>query len=84
MSNLGFDNYVEPLKLYLQKYREVYLYLFIMLKQIKFTHIKYGKCLKATKGDKSIGIEELSDDVFCKLTITELALLFLLLHFVCY
>lgn len=23
MSNLGFDNYVEPLKLYLQKYREV-------------------------------------------------------------
>jgi len=40
MSNLGFDNYVEPLKLYLQKYRE------------------------ATKGDKSIGIEELSDDVF--------------------
>ena len=22
MSNLGFDNYVEPLKLYLQKYRE--------------------------------------------------------------
>lgn len=27
MSNLGFDNYVEPLKLYLQKYREVILYL---------------------------------------------------------
>lgn len=23
MSTLGFDNYVEPLKLYLQKYREV-------------------------------------------------------------
>lgn len=23
--------------------------------------------LQATKGDKSIGIEELSDDVFCKL-----------------
>ena len=22
MSTLGFDNYVEPLKLYLQKYRE--------------------------------------------------------------
>jgi len=27
------------------------------------------KYLKATKGDKSIGIEELSDDVFCKLYI---------------
>lgn len=27
MSNLGFDNYVEPLKLYLQKYREVSLLL---------------------------------------------------------
>lgn len=25
MSTLGFDNYVEPLKLYLQKYREVIL-----------------------------------------------------------
>lgn len=25
MSTLGFDNYVEPLKLYLQKYREVSL-----------------------------------------------------------
>ena len=25
MSTLGFDNYVEPLKLYLQKYREVFL-----------------------------------------------------------
>lgn len=24
-------------------------------------------CLQSTKGDKSIGIEELSDDVFCKL-----------------
>lgn len=23
MSTLGFDNYVEPLKVYLQKYREV-------------------------------------------------------------
>nr|CAH7756406.1 unnamed protein product [Callosobruchus chinensis] len=23
MSTLGFDNYVEPLKIYLQKYREV-------------------------------------------------------------
>lgn len=23
MSSLGFDNYVEPLKIYLQKYREV-------------------------------------------------------------
>jgi nuclear transcription Y subunit beta len=32
MSNLGFDNYVEPLKLYLQKYREVLcLYHFIMI-----------------------------------------------------
>lgn len=28
MSNLGFDNYVEPLKLYLQKYREVMCILF--------------------------------------------------------
>lgn len=26
MSTLGFDNYVEPLKLYLQKYREVSLF----------------------------------------------------------
>lgn len=25
MSTLGFDNYVEPLKIYLQKYREVYI-----------------------------------------------------------
>lgn len=25
MSTLGFDNYVEPLKIYLQKYREVFL-----------------------------------------------------------
>lgn len=25
MQTLGFDNYVEPLKLYLQKYREVWL-----------------------------------------------------------
>ena len=25
MTNLGFDNYVDPLKLYLQKYREVCL-----------------------------------------------------------
>lgn len=24
MTNLGFDNYVDPLKLYLQKYREVF------------------------------------------------------------
>lgn len=24
MSALGFDNYVEPLKIYLQKYREVF------------------------------------------------------------
>lgn len=33
MTSLGFDNYVEPLKLYLQKYREVSDYLNIILIQ---------------------------------------------------
>lgn len=28
MSSLGFDNYVEPLKIYLQKYREVIIKIF--------------------------------------------------------
>jgi len=64
MSNLGFDNYVEPLKMYLQKYREVILYLLLIKNIFLYIILKY---LKATKGDKSIGIEELSDDVFCKL-----------------
>ena len=27
MSSLGFDNYVEPLKLYLQKYRNIHIYI---------------------------------------------------------
>ena len=31
MATLGFDNYIEPLKLYLQKYREVSLYHFSCL-----------------------------------------------------
>lgn len=31
MSTLGFDNYVEPLKLYLQKYREVSFILFMFM-----------------------------------------------------
>ncbi len=30
MVTLGFDNYVEPLKLYLHKYREVRLLLFVL------------------------------------------------------
>uniref|UniRef100_T1IZ40 Nuclear transcription factor Y subunit beta n=1 Tax=Strigamia maritima TaxID=126957 RepID=T1IZ40_STRMM len=39
MSTLGFDNYVEPLKLYLQKYREA---------------IKGEKTLNATHGDSGL------------------------------
>lgn len=38
MSNLGFDNYVEPLKLYLQKYREVILSLLLILIKYIFVH----------------------------------------------
>lgn len=35
MQTLGFDNYVEPLKLYLQKYREVILYSHISVDVVK-------------------------------------------------
>jgi len=27
MATLGFDNYIDPLRLYLQKYREVHVYM---------------------------------------------------------
>jgi Histone-like transcription factor (CBF/NF-Y) and archaeal histone len=50
MTNLGFDNYVDPLKLYLQKYREVwFVRISNFLSQSSFS------CPQTTKGnDKSL------------------------------
>lgn len=45
MSTLGFDNYVEPLKLYLQKYREV-CYFIISIKNIYILYCRQQKVIK--------------------------------------
>lgn len=49
MTNLGFDNYVDPLKLYLQKYREVCSNDLLFMVLLSFS------CPQTTKGnDKSL------------------------------
>lgn len=53
MSTLGFDNYVEPLKLYLQKYREA---------------IKGEKTLNSGHGGET-SLEELGEDSFSTQTL---------------
>lgn len=49
MSTLGFDNYIEPLKLYLQKYREVAM---------------KGEKNVGTASASETSLEELADDTF--------------------
>ncbi|XP_037519517.1 uncharacterized protein LOC119396389 isoform X1 [Rhipicephalus sanguineus] len=49
MSTLGFDNYIEPLKLYLQKYREVAM---------------KGEKNLGTASASETSLEELADDTF--------------------
>ncbi|KAH7948352.1 hypothetical protein HPB52_020788 [Rhipicephalus sanguineus] len=51
MSTLGFDNYIEPLKLYLQKYREVAM---------------KGEKNLGTASASETSLEELADDTFHK------------------
>lgn len=51
MSTLGFDNYVEPLKIYLQKYREViytvgYYYVYVINYKCYFRLQKQKKIYK--------------------------------------
>lgn len=39
MTNLGFDNYIEPLRLYLKKFREVLILILFILYHIIQTNI---------------------------------------------
>ncbi|XP_033114716.1 nuclear transcription factor Y subunit beta-like isoform X1 [Anneissia japonica] len=66
MSNLGFDNYVEPLKVYLQKYRELVMGITssgkiqkdAFRKVINFPEVaspNLGPLLKSVKGEKTVG-----------------------------
>ncbi|CAN7988797.1 unnamed protein product, partial [Ixodes hexagonus] len=50
MSTLGFDNYIEPLKVYLQKYREA----------------MKGEKLPGAASASETSLEELADDSFRK------------------
>ena len=44
MQTLGFDNYVEPLKLYLQKYREVRPYVaYVYFPFVKFATLPFWR-----------------------------------------
>lgn len=68
MSTLGFDNYVEPLKLYLQKYREVGISTFWWKHLIKIPkfHLQAAKSDKNLHGGELI-YEEIQEEPFSKL-----------------
>lgn len=65
MTALGFDNYVEPLKIYLQKYREVSFLGSCLRSAVSLMQYLY---FQTTKGDKSLNhmFEEVTEDVFRK------------------
>ncbi|CAN7982252.1 unnamed protein product [Ixodes pacificus] len=56
MSTLGFDNYIEPLKVYLQKYREVAM---------------KGEKIPGAASASETSLEELADDSFPNILTAE-------------